>query len=118
MRFSASNIANAAAWVTIFVLIGAALAMAEMLGFMGLLILGAATALVCVRAEMDQATPTWGTEVFKARMDQSGSPEQRAALSEERRRFVSPLRFYRWYGIFLVAIGLAGFLWQWCSGHG
>ena len=112
MRFSANKIGNAAAWVFIFVLIGAALAMAEVLGFMGLLILGAVTSLICARAEMDQDTPTWGAEVFKARMDQRGSPEERQARLEERRAFVSPIRFYRWCGIFLAAVGLAGFLWQ------
>ena len=86
--------------------------MATLLGFMGLLILGMITWLVCVLADLNQDTPTWGTEVFKARMGSHGSPEQRAAMLEERRAFVSPLRFYRWCGVFLAVIGFAGFVWQ------
>lgn len=101
MRFSAST-----------VLICTAVVMADVLGFMGLLILGSATWLVCARAEMDQDTPTWGTEVFRARLDRTSSPEQRAAMLDERRAFTSPLRFYRWCGIFLTIVGLAGFVWQ------
>jgi hypothetical protein len=78
------------------------------------------TALVCVRAETDQDIPTWGVEVFKARMNgDSAIPEQRAAMLNERRAFVSPLRFYRWCGLFLMAVGTAIFMWQqWNTGVG
>ena len=79
---------------------------------MGLLLLGSATWLVCVAAELDQDAPTWGAEVFKARMNERRSPEQQAAMLEERQAFVSPLRFYRRCGMFLAAIGGAGFIWQ------
>lgn len=112
MRFSASNVANAAAWAVIFGLIGVAIVMADVLGFIGLLILGAVTWLVCVRAEMDQDAPTWGTEVFKARMKGGSSPEQRAAMLEEQHAFTSPLRLYRRSGMFLTFVGLFGFIWQ------
>ncbi len=116
MRFSASNVANAAAWAVIFGLIGAAIVVADVLGFLGLLILGAMTWLVCVRAEMDQDAPTWGAEVFRARMKGGGSPEQRAAMLEERHAFLSPLHLCRRGGMFLTVVGLAGFIWQrWSS---
>ncbi len=112
MRFSAGTVANAAAWGVIVLLIGAAVLVANRLGFMGLLLLGSATWLVCIRAELDQDTPIWGVEVFKARMDGRGSPEQHAAMLEERRAFTSPLRFYRRCGMVLAAAGVAGFIWQ------
>ena len=100
------------AWGVIILLIGAALLMVNRVGFMGLLLLGSATWLVCIMAELDQDAPTWGTAVFKARMDARRSPEQQAAMLEERRAFMSPLRFYRRCGMVLVAIGGAGFIWQ------
>lgn len=112
MRFSAGTVANAAAWGVIALLVGAAALTANRLGFMGLLLLGSATWLVCARAELDQDAPTWGTEVFKARMGERRSPEQHAAMLEERRAFVSPLRFYRRCGMVLAAVGGAGFIWQ------
>ena len=95
VRLSAGAVANAAAWGVIVLLIGAAVLIANRFGFMGLLLLGSATWLVCTRAELDQDAPTWGTEVFKALMDGCRSPEQHAAMLEERRAFVSPLRFHR-----------------------
>lgn len=86
--------------------------MTNRLGFMGLLLLGSATWLVCIMAELDQDAPTWGTEVFKARLGARRSPEQHAAMLDERRAFVSPLRFYRRCGMILAAVGGAGFVWQ------
>ena len=112
MRFSAGSIANVVAWIVIFGLIGAAIVVADALGFMGLLILGAMTWLVCVLAEMDQDAPTWGAEVFRVRMKGGGSPEQRAAMLEERHTFTSLLRLYRRSGMFLTIVGLLGFMWQ------
>ena len=112
MRLSAGAVANAVAWGAIVLLIGAAVLMVNRLGFMGLLLLGSATWLVCTRAELDQDTPTWSTEVFKARMDGRRSPEQHAAMLEERRAFTSPLRFYRRCGMVLAAVGAAGFIWE------
>ena len=116
MRFSAGTVANAMAWGVIVLLIGAAVLIANRLGFVGLLLLGSATWLVCTKAELDQDGPTWGTEVFKARMDPRHSPEQHAAMLEERRAIASPLRFYRRCGMVLAAVGGAGFIWQqWSS---
>ena len=112
MKVSAGTVANAAAWGVIVLLIGAAVLMVNRLGFLGLLLLGSATWLVCIRAELDQDAPTWGMEVFKARMGERRSPEQHAAMLEERRAFTSPLRFYRRCGMVLAAIGAAGFIWQ------
>ena len=112
MRFSAGTVANAAAWGVIVLLIGAAMLMTNRLGFMGLLLLGSATWLICTMAELDQDAPTWGTEVFKARLGARRSPEQYAAMLEERQAFVSPLHFHRRCGVILAAVGGAGFVWQ------
>ncbi len=120
MRFSVNAVANAIAWVVIAVLIGAAMVVAEIFGAVGLMLLGGMTALVCARAEMDQDVPTWGVAVFKARMSgDKATPEQHAAMASERQALVSPLRFYRWCGLFLVAAGAAIFIWQqWSTGAG
>ncbi len=113
MRFSAHSAANAAAWVVLVAIFCVAVVLTRLLGFAGLFLLGGMTWLVCLRAEMDHDAPTWGAEVFKAQLErQQYSPEQRASMLEERRVFVSPLRFYRWCGIFLAAVGLIGFVWQ------
>ncbi len=101
MRLSAGAVLNAAAWVVCFGLICLAGVVTYALGFLGLALLGGATTLVCVMAELDNDVPTWGTEVFRARMDHGRSPEQRAAHHAERAAFVSPIRFYRNCGITL-----------------
>ncbi len=82
------------------------------LGFMGLFLLGGLTVLICNLAELDQDAPTWGTEVFKARMTQRRSPEQRAAMHAERQALISPMLFYRRCGLVLTAVGATGFAWQ------
>ncbi len=112
MRFSASAVANVLAWGVIFCLIAIAAVVADVLGFFGLMILGILTWLICTLANLNQDAPTWGVEVFKARMSGHGSPEQRAAVLSERQDFISPLRFYRWCGIVLALTGAAGFAWQ------
>lgn len=120
MRFSASSAANAIAWAVVMLLIVAGLWLANRLGFIGLLLLGGMTCLVCIMAELDRNAPTWGTEVFKAQMDRRHSPEQKAAALEEDRVFLSPLRFYRWCGVFLMLVGVVGFAvqkWAFGSGH-
>lgn len=119
MSFSASSAANTAAWVVIILLIVAAIGVAYRLGFMGLVLLGGMTCLVCVLAELDRNTPTWGTDVFKAQMARQRSPDQKAAMSEEDRTYVSALRFYRWCGLFLIVVGALGFVTQqWKLGPG
>jgi hypothetical protein len=37
--------------------------------------------------------PSWGTEVFRARIASHGSPEQRAAMFDEKRASLSPFGF-------------------------
>ncbi len=111
MKVSAGAAANAAAWAVVALLIAAAIVVVNRLGFIGLLLLGGATWLVCVRVELDEDAATWGTEVFKARMARP-PPEQHAAMLAERHRLVAPLRFYRRCGMVLVAAGIVGFVAQ------
>jgi len=112
MRFSLGTTANVAAWAGNIGLACGAVVMVTRLGSLGLVLLGLLTLFVCTRFSLDQDAPTWGTEVFKARMANHKSPEQRAAMVEERQAAVSPLRFYRWCGILLTVARAAGFVWQ------
>ncbi|MBP0494934.1 hypothetical protein [Roseomonas indoligenes] len=112
MRFSEGSAANTLAWGVLGLLFCASVAMVTVLGFVGLLLLGGLTTLVCVLAELNQDTPTWGIGVFKARMDSSGSPEQRAAMLADRQTLTSPIRFYRRCGLALVGLGIAGAIFQ------
>lgn len=112
MKLSAGVAANAAAWAVLIALACAAVAMTAVLGPVGLLILGSLTWLVCTLAELDQDAPTWGVDVFRARMDRPATSEQRAALREERQAFISPLRFCRRCGIALLVAGAAFSLWS------
>jgi hypothetical protein len=117
MRSTAGEIANALAWVVLFGLIGVAVVIANWLGFVGLFILGMLTWVICVQVELSDDTPTAGTAVFRARLSPERSPERRAAAQAERQVRLSPLRFYRWCGIALTAIGAGGFIWQrWVAG--
>ena len=105
MRFTAGSVANAIAWLAIFALAAAAVVAVRAYGFAGLAVLGAATWLVCVLAELDEDAPTWGTHVFRARME---APPTRPDL-------VSPFRFYGRCGMLLFAVGalgLAAQLWR------
>jgi hypothetical protein len=112
MRPSASAAANATAWVILIGLIGVAFVMVVVLGPFGLILLGLLTLFVCTSVQLRDETPTWGIEVFKARMASRFTPEQRAAMAEEKARSLAPLRFYRWCGVLLVVAGIAGFAWQ------
>ncbi len=78
----------------------------------GLIVLGLIILFICTQYHLNDDVPAWGTEVFHARMVSRGSPEQRAAIQEEKRTSMSPLRFYRWSGITLLVAGIAGFVWQ------
>ena len=82
------------------------------LGPFGLILLGLADLLVCTLFGLNEDAPTWGTQVFSARMQGGQSPEQRAAMLEQRHAMLAPLRFYRWCGVLLIAAGVAGFGWQ------
>jgi hypothetical protein len=117
MRSTAAEIANALAWAVLLVLAGVAILIADWLGFAGLFILGLLTWVICTQVELSDDTPTAGVAVFRARMAQERSPEQRAAAQAERQVRLSPVPFYRWCGIGLTAIGAVGFVWQrWVAG--
>lgn len=105
-------IANLLAWGVFAGLIAAALAVVDRLGFVGLAVLGLLTWLICLRAAMAEATPTWSAETLRAAMQQSVRPEERAALDAERRATLLPLRFYARCGMALTAIGVAGVAWE------
>jgi uncharacterized membrane protein YdcZ (DUF606 family) len=112
MRLSAGIAANFFAWIVLIGLIAVAFVMVEILGPFGLVLLGLLTLFICTQYDLNDDVPAWGTEVFRARMARRGSPEQRAALREEKRENMSPLRFYRWCGVVLLVAGVAGFVWQ------
>ena len=112
MRMPAGTIANAAAWLVIAILIALAILITNRLGFAALFLLGAMTCFVCTRASLDEDAPTWGVHVFKSQMERPRSPEARASAAADRQALSSPLRFYRWCGILLTAIGALGFTWQ------
>jgi hypothetical protein len=112
MRFSAGTVANAAAWAVLAVLIAVAFVTVNLLGPAGLVILGLFVLFICTAVNLYVDAPTWGTEVFKARIASPGSPEQRAAVFDEKRVSLSPIRFYRWCGVVLVIAGATGFIWQ------
>lgn len=112
MRIPATTIANATAWAVLVCLIAAAFVVVVILGPFGLIVLGLLTLFVCTSFSLREDAPTWGPEVFRARMAKHSSPEQRAAVDEARRLSLAPLRFYRWCGIILLLAGVAGFAWQ------
>src|SRR3954447_12277130 len=119
MRFSPSVIANAIAWLGVCTLIATAIAISNRLGFAGLIVLGLAVAFICTMAELDQDGASSSSHVLQARMDRHASEERRAAARVERQDLVSPLRFYRRCGLFLLAVGVPGFAWQqWFAGSG
>lgn len=112
MRLSTGTVANAVAWAALAGLIAVAFVTVVALGPFGLILLGLLTLFVCTSIDLREDTPTWGTEVFKARTGTRGSPEQRAAIAEERQQARAPLKFYRRCGGLLLVVGIAGFAWQ------
>ncbi|MGD0108894.1 MAG: hypothetical protein ABSC06_33410 [Rhodopila sp.] len=112
MRFSASNVANAVAWGCIIGLIGVGFVIVTVLGPFGLILLGLFILFVCTSMTLREDAPTSGTKMFKARIASPISPEQRAAIHEEKHNLLLSLRFYRWCGIGLTVAGAAGFSWQ------
>ena len=112
---SPRSIANTIAWLALIALAAlAALAVVIVLrlGPLGLVLLGLMTLFVCSQFSLSDEAPTWGTEVFKARMSRPMSLEQRAAMQAERQSALSPLRFYRWCGVLLTVAGALAFAWQ------
>ena len=112
MRFSAATVANAAAWAVLAVLIAVVFVTVNLLGPAGLVLLGLFVLFICTAMNLYEDTPTWGTEVFKARIASHGSPEQRSAMFDAKRASLSPIRFCRRCGVVLVVAGAAGFIWQ------
>lgn len=112
MRFSAAKIANAVAWAVLIGLIPIAFVMVAILGPFGLIVLGVMTLFVCTSINLYDDVPNSSPHVLKAQIAHQGSPEQRAARQEEKQVRLSPLGFYRWCGIGLLAAGVAGFAWQ------
>ena len=77
------------------------------LGAFGVILFGLFVIFICTSGELRENSPTSAV---------GRSPEQRAAFAEERVRAVAPLKFYRWCGIVMLVIGIAGFVWeQWQS---
>jgi len=115
-RSRISQAANGLAWLVLFVLSGAGLWIASRFGWIGLMLLGGATWLVCSRAALDEDVPTWSPAVLRAAMErqrgQGAAPEERAARRAERRTLSSAWRFYGRCGMVLMAVGAAGFIWQ------
>ena len=112
MRVSPGGAANVAAWAATLLLLCAAAVLVIRLQFVGLMLLGGMVLLVGTMADLDQNVPTWGTEVFRARMSKRRSPEQAMQAAEEHRGFTLTLRFFRRCGLVLAGFGLAGFAWQ------
>jgi hypothetical protein len=112
MRPSASAAANAAAWSILIGLIAVAFVMVVVLGPFGLILLGLLTLFICTSVQLSEDIPVRSIELFKAQTENRISPEQRAAMAEERGRLLTPLRFYRWCGVVLLVAGIAGFAWQ------
>ncbi len=117
MRTTGSEILNAIAWALALVLVAVTIVFADVLGFVGVFILGLFTWLICTHMELDDDTPTSAIAVFRARMSPERSEERRAAVQAERQVRLSPVPFYRWCGIALTVIGAVGFVvQQWMAG--
>jgi hypothetical protein len=112
MRFSPGRIGNAIAWMGLSGLILLAMAVANRLGFAGLVLLGLMAAFICTMAELDHDTSGSSSHVLRARLERPSSHVERQGL-------IAPLRFYKWCGIVLAVIGVAGFAWQqWTGSYG
>jgi hypothetical protein len=112
MPLPIAEMANAAVWAILIGLIAVAFVMVVILGPFGLILLGLFTLFVCTSVSLREDDPTWGPEVFKARIEGHRSPEHRAAQAAEREQTLTPLKFYRWCGVALLVFGIAGFAWQ------
>jgi hypothetical protein len=73
------------------------------LGPFGIVLVGLFTMFVCTSGELRENNPSIG--FYR-------SPEQRAAMAEERLSSVAPHKLYRWCGIGLLFIGIIAFLWD------
>lgn len=118
MKLSAGDVANGAAWIVFAVIIAVAVVIADALGFLGLLLIGAATWLVCSCAAQDEH-PGWpGPQAFRSDAAitptprRLASPEERAARDAAWRATLNPIHFFGRCGMALTAVGAAGFAWQ------
>jgi hypothetical protein len=107
MKLPASVLGNRLGWIVIAALAGAAAVLVALLGFVGLLLLGMATALVCARAEADEDNP-----LMWSRGSRAGFDLPRAEGGGERRSPPASLRLYFWCGVVLALLGAAGSVWQ------
>ena len=120
MKLTSRDVGNLLGWASIFAAAGIAGIVAYLLGFVGLILLGMATAMVCSRAEADEHNPSiWARADLnpQSRADQvygprRPSPEDSIADRLARSVRIAPLRFYFWCGIVIAAAGVFGFLWQ------
>ncbi|NKE44460.1 hypothetical protein HB662_06705 [Roseomonas frigidaquae] len=94
-----SAFANAATSALLVALAGAAILVVAILGPFGLVLLGLLTLVVCVRLQLVELVPSWGSRVDAG--ETRARPAERAALAGQ-------LRFYRRCGLLLLAAGLAG----------
>ncbi len=91
---------NLVAWGVLLGVAGLALLFVDRLGFAGLAVVGLLTLVVCTRMTLDADVPTWGEHVFRER------------LAPGARRGVMPdLRLFKWGGVLLTVVGVAGFFW-------
>jgi hypothetical protein len=90
MGLSVRTAANAIAWAVIIGLIGVAFFMVLVLGPFALVLLGLFTMFVCAGFTLRYDGPTWGREVFKARMNDESS--QGSGLPGERKNTTSCLQ--------------------------
>jgi fatty acid desaturase len=96
MRLSQGSIANTAAWFILVALVGFPFVLVFVWGSFGLILLGLLTLFLCTSLGLREES----------------TPEDRAAQAEERKRSLGPLSFYRWFGVVLLAAGIAAFLWR------
>ena len=95
--------------IVLAILLGMAGIAFVFLGAFGVILFALFIIFICTSAELHEHTPTSATESRRP-------PEQRTGIAEERARSVAPIKFYRWCGIILLVIGIAGFVWK-LEGH-
>lgn len=89
--------------IALAILFGMASIAFAFIGAFGVILFGLFVIFICTSGELREHTPS---SVI------GGSPEQRAAIADERVRSVAPLKFYRGWGIAILLIGIAGFVWE------
>jgi len=107
-------VANALAWAGLIILLAFAFALVDRFGFAGMLLLGLATALVGVSAELHEETPSGHVAALRGQRAarESETVEEQASRRHAHQAFLTPLRFYRWCGMALIGFGLTGTMWQ------